>query len=180
MALFTHEQWVALRSWFFTSKMLLYFWKLPNTMGTKHIVLMIRLIRLTSGADRISLQSSKGTAEETDWCGCEEAKARPACSYPSKREWGSPGLTDTPDSHKSYSLSPGSATCPVFFVSMDKSVLCSATRENTCSLSFLDFQTCSANVSGSWWQSQWQKSICEQPEGSHQFILHSDKVIFRL
>lgn len=44
MALFTHEQWVALRSWFFTSKMLLYFWKLPNTMGTKHIVLMIRLM----------------------------------------------------------------------------------------------------------------------------------------
>lgn len=138
----------------------------------------------TSGTDRISLQSSNWTDEGTHWHGCEEAKARPACCYPSKREWSFTsvflGLIDTHDSHNSYSISRGKAIYPVFFIRMDKSMFCSATTDNTCLLSFLDLHANNANTNSSWLQSQWQKPVCEQPEGSYQCIFSSDKAIFRL
>lgn len=163
--------------------MLFYFWKLPNTVSTDHIVLMIKLMKHLEVTELVRRAASEQMRRQIGMAVQKQKPSHPDATIQERMKLhksGSPGPTVTHDSHNSYSISTGNATCPVFFISMDRFVFFSATTENTCLLSLLDFPTHNVNMSSSWLQSQWQKSVCEQPEGSHQFIFPSDKAIFRL
>lgn len=121
-------------------------------MGTKNIVLIVRLMKHLELTELVCRAAIEQMRRQIAMAVKKQKPGQPAPTHPRENEASQKyftGLTDTHDSHNSYSISTGNATCPVFFIRMDKSVFRSAAIANTRLLSFLDFHIHNASTSSS-------------------------------
>lgn len=82
----THDQWVALSNWFFKLKILFYFWKLPNSMATNHIVLMVKSMKHLELIELVCRAASEQMRIQIGMAMKKQRPGQPAHIHPTENE----------------------------------------------------------------------------------------------